>query len=103
MWFNPAAYANPLPGTFGDNVRNTLIGPGFTNVNFSLAKEFSLYESLKLEVRADMFDVFNHINWANPDANVGYNGSTLADTTAGSITNTVGGTRIIQLGAHVRF
>ena len=102
-WFNPAAFANPAPGTFGSNGRNTLIGPGFANVNFSLAKEFSVREFLKLEVRADMFNVFNHINWANPDANVGYSGGVLADSTAGTVTNTVGGTRIIQLGAHVRF
>jgi len=125
MWFNPAAFANPAPGTFGDAGRNTLIGPGFANVNFSLAKEFTLRESLKLELRADMFNVFNHINWANPDANVGIGCSNnlsappvngvcplvnttpgvpeIADGTAGSIVNTVGGTRIIQLGAHIRF
>jgi hypothetical protein len=125
-WFNPAAFANPAPGTFGDSGRNTLFGPGFANVNFSLAKEFSIREFLKLEIRADMFNVFNHINWANPDANVGIGCSNapgtpplpgtgcpiisgvqgtpeLADSTAGSVTNTVGGTRIIQLGAHVRF
>ncbi len=125
-WFNPAAFANPQPGTFGDAGRNTLVGPGFSNVDFSLAKEFSVREWVKLEIRADMFNVFNHINWANPDANVGIGcslslstppvngvcpvvgGSStgvpqLADGTAGTITNTVGGTRIIQLGAHVRF
>jgi hypothetical protein len=102
-WFNPAAFANPAPGVFGNNGRNTLIGPGFTNVDFSLAKEFSIYEPVKLEIRADMFDVFNHINWGNPDANVGYSGGALADTTAGTVTSPVGGTRIIQLGAHFRF
>jgi outer membrane receptor protein involved in Fe transport len=113
-WFNPAAFANPAYGTFGDAGRNNLIGPGFTNVNFSLAKEFAVFERVKLEVRADMFDVFNHINWANPDANLGYSttacpntgpnpGALLADCNAGTVTNTVGGTRIIQLGAHVTF
>jgi len=124
-WFNPAAFANPAPGTFGDAHRNTLIGPSFTNVDFSLAKEFPIHEAIALEIRADMFDVFNHINWANPDANVGIGCSTslatppafgcpvdshgnpgvpqLADGTAGTVTNTVGGTRIIQLGAHIRF
>src|SRR5580704_5037141 len=65
-WFNPAAFANPAYGTFGDAGRNNLIGPGFTNVNFSLAKEVAVFERVKLENSADMFDVFNHINWANP-------------------------------------
>src|SRR3984957_15202370 len=115
MWFNPAAYADPAPGTFGDARRNTLIGPGYANVNLSLAKEFPIHESISLEVRADAYNMFNHINWGNPDANVGYNActnssvscgatsGTLADTTAGQVTSPVGGTRIIQLGAHLRF
>ncbi|MGA9305235.1 MAG: hypothetical protein WBW31_07530 [Candidatus Sulfotelmatobacter sp.] len=113
-WFNPAAFANPAPGTFGDAGRNSLTGPGFTDVDFSLAKEFALYESVKLEVRADMFNVFNHINWANPNNDVGSGSSPcpptgpnagldLANCSAGTITSTEGGTRIIQLGAKVRF
>jgi hypothetical protein len=113
MWFNPAAFANPGAGTFGDAGRNTLIGPGFANVNLSLAKEFRLHEAITLDVRADAYNMFNHISWANPDANVGYGGAPcangpnagidLADCTAGQITSPVGGTRIIQLGGHVRF
>ncbi len=114
QWFNPAAFTNPTFGTFGNIHRNDLIGPGFTNVDLSIAKEFPLHESISLEIRADMNNVFNHINWSNPDANVGYGGSPcpangpnagldLADCTAGQITSPVGGTRIIQLGAHLRF
>jgi outer membrane receptor protein involved in Fe transport len=118
-WFNPAAFTNPAPGSFGDAGRNILTGPGFTDVDFSLAKEFALYESVKLEVRADMFNVFNHINWANPNNDVGIGCSLalnspppcaagqgtplLSNSTAGTITSTEGGTRIIQLGAKVRF
>jgi Carboxypeptidase regulatory-like domain/TonB-dependent Receptor Plug Domain len=112
-WFSPAAFANPADGTFGSAHRNTLVGPGFANVNLSLAKEFPIHEAIALEVRADAFNMFNHVNWGNPDANVGYGGSpcltgpnqgaNLADCTAGEVTGTVGGTRIIQLGAHVRF
>lgn len=115
MWFNPAAFTNPADGTFGNIHRNTLIGPGFANVNLSIAKEFPLHEAIALEIRGDMFDVFNHINWSNPDANVGYNGSgalpcqsglLLADCTAGQITTPINSgidARIIQLGAHLRF
>jgi len=105
-WFNPAAYANPGSGTFGNARRNSLIGPSFSNVDLSLAKEFSLTERLKLEVRGDAYNAFNHVNYANPDANVGYSGSTLADTTAGTITGPAGfnsNMRIIQLGARFSF
>jgi len=106
MWFNPAAFANPADGTFGNAHRNTLVGPSFANVNLSVAKEFPLHEQIALEIRADMFDVFNHINWANPDANVGYSSGLLADSTAGQVTTPINSgidARIIQLGAHVRF
>ena len=113
MWFSPSAFANPADGTFGNGRRNTLSGPGFTNVDFSIAKAFPIHEAISFEIRADMNNVFNHINWSNPDANVGYSSSPcqtgpntgldLADCTAGEVTSPVGGTRIIQLGAHVRF
>jgi len=116
-WFNPAAFADPTPGTFGDAHRNTLIGPGFSNVDLSLAKEFPIHERISLEIRADAFDAFNHVNFQNPDANVGYNScaggavscgasnGALADSTAGTITSPTnnGNLRVIQLGAHVRF
>jgi hypothetical protein len=72
-------------------------------MDFSIAKECHLRESISLELRGDMNNAFNHINWGNPDANVGYNGGALADSTAGQINSPVGGTRIIQLGAHLRF
>jgi outer membrane receptor protein involved in Fe transport len=118
-WFNPAAFADPAFGTFGNTGRNTLIGPGFTDVDISLAKEFAIRESWKLEISADAYNAFNHTNFGNPDANVGYlgcaslttscgagNGGGLADTTAGQITNPAGfngNLRIIQLGAHFIF
>jgi outer membrane receptor protein involved in Fe transport len=106
-WFNPAAYANPAAATFGGNLRNTLVGPGFGDVDLSIAKEFPLYERVTLEIRADGYNAFNHVNYNNPDADVGYNsGGGLADPTAGVITAPAGyngNMRIIQLGAHLRF
>ena len=105
-WFNPAAFANPATGTFGDTRRNTLIGPGYTNVDLSLGKEFPITERTKLEIRADAYNAFNHVNYANPDANVGYSGGVLADSTAGTITGPAGfnsNMRIIQLGARFSF
>lgn len=117
-WFNPAAYADPAPGTFGNVPRNSLIGPGFSDVDISLAKEFRLpWEGIKLEIRADMYNAFNHTNYFNPNANVGYtcadmsvacgpgNGA-LADSSSGTITNPAGynaNLRIIQLGARFTF
>ena len=105
-WFNPAAYANPANGSFGNARRNTLIGPGFANVDLSIGKEFPLTERLKFEFRADAYNAFNHVDYGNPDANVGYSGGGLADSFAGISTGPAGGNsnmRIIQLGARVTF
>ncbi len=70
-WFNPGAYSDPAPGTFGDVHRNSFVGPRFSNVNLSIAKEFPIRESMGLEIRANAYNIFNHINFNNPDANVG--------------------------------
>jgi len=107
-WFNPAAFANPAYGTFGDAGRNILNGPGFWDVDLSLGKTFALpWEGIKLDIRADATNAFNHLNYFNPDANVGYNSNgTLADSAAGRITNPAGynaSMRIIQLGARITF
>ena len=102
-WFNPAAYANPAPGTFGDVHRNSLYGPHFSNVNLSLAKEFAIHERITLEIRANAYNAFNRVNFNNPDANVGYIGGGLQDSGAGTISGIVGGQRIIELGGHLRF
>jgi outer membrane receptor protein involved in Fe transport len=105
-WFNTAAFANPAPGTFGNTGRNTLVGPGFSDVDLSIAKEFVIREGIRLEIGANAYNAFNHINYGNPDANVGYNGTALADSFAGQITNPAGfngNRRIIQLDAHIRF
>jgi len=84
-------------------------------VDLSLGKEFSLTEKVKLEVRGDAYDAFNHVNYANPDANVGYTntacngglntGLNLADCNAGISTGAAVGSnmRIIQLGARISF
>jgi hypothetical protein len=96
-WFNTAAFADPANGTFGNSGRNILVGPGFANVNLSIAKVFPLHwERSQLEFRGDMYNAFNHTNYGNPDA-------TLGDSTFGTITGFTGNARIIQLGLHFTF
>jgi len=95
QWFNPFAFAEPAPFTFGNSGRNILYGPGFANVNFSLAKDFSITEQMKLQIRADAVDVFNHPNFGQPNTSIGTAG---AGVISSAITS-----RIIQLGAVLRF
>jgi|SRR5579859_1825298 len=51
---------------FGNLGRNAFVGPGYTNLDLSLAKTTSITERLKMQFRIDMFNPFNHPNFANP-------------------------------------
>jgi hypothetical protein len=66
-WFNTAAFAFSPPGTFGNSGRNILDGPGFQNVNASLVKNTALSESVSLQFRTEVFNLFNHPNLNLPD------------------------------------
>jgi hypothetical protein len=70
-WFNPAAFANSAPGTWGDSGRNILQGPGTKNVDFSVFKNTHLTESTTLQLRAEFFNLFNTPQFDNPGATLG--------------------------------
>src|SRR5262245_35453212 len=65
---NPAAFAIPKPGTFGNLERNLLHGPSFFQQDVILAKKFILTESTNLEFRSEFFNIFNGTNFATPPA-----------------------------------
>ncbi|MBO0719775.1 MAG: carboxypeptidase regulatory-like domain-containing protein [Blastocatellia bacterium] len=70
QWFNPAAFTNPALGTYGTTARNAFTGPSFATVDFSIFKNFTIKENYSLQFRAEIFNVFNKINLANPDTTV---------------------------------
>jgi hypothetical protein len=63
---NPAAFATPAPGTFGNLPRNALRGPNFSQFDLILNKRFRFSETINLEFRTEIFNVLNHTNFANP-------------------------------------
>ena len=65
MWFNPAVFASPANGSFGDFRRNSIYGPGIANFNMSLFKNFNFTENTRLQLRFEAFNVFNHTQWGN--------------------------------------
>ena len=67
LWLNPAAFALPAYGTFGNAGRNIVGGPGLANVDFSLLKDAALSESVTLQFRAEFFNLLNTSNFLNPN------------------------------------
>lgn len=57
-----------IPGTqhFGSLGRNSLIGPNFRNFDFSIAKQTNITEKIRLELRAEFYNIFNHPNFSSP-------------------------------------
>jgi hypothetical protein len=62
--------ANPALRTYGSSGRGILRGPGRTNVDMTFSKTTAITERLKLEIRADVFNLFNHAEFDNPNTNV---------------------------------
>jgi hypothetical protein len=65
-FLNPAAFAIPAPGQFGNLQRGLLHGPNFAQFDMIFNKRFTLTERTKLEFRAEIFNIFNHTNFFNP-------------------------------------
>ena len=66
IYLNPAAFSVPLPGTYGDLQRNVLRGPAFVQFDMSFTKHVRLSGDHNLELRADVYNLFNRVNFANP-------------------------------------
>jgi hypothetical protein len=114
QWFNEAAFAVPDPGTFGNERRNQLTGPAFSLVNFSLGKTFSFTETVKVQVRADANNAFNHPSFSLPGTDLtvcpssgalpsGCGAYGAIATGTSTITQVTGLGRTLQLSAHLTF
>jgi hypothetical protein len=68
--FNPAAFANPAPGTFGNQTRNLLRGPGDQQWDIALFKNFRLAGSHRMQFRMEVFNFPNHPNLSGPSTDI---------------------------------
>jgi hypothetical protein len=89
QWLNPAAFAQPALGTYGNMGPATLLGPGFFGIDMNLTRRFQIRERYFLEVRGEAFNVLNHVNPLDPV-------STLTSSTFGQIL-AANDPRILQL------
>ena len=102
-YFDPNAFILPAPGTYGNLARNSLTGPGSTNLDAALRKGTAITEWVDLEIRAEVFNVFNHTNLNSPNAVVFTSAAGMPSPTAGVITSSSTTSRQIQLGAKILF
>ena len=104
QYFNTSAFVTSRPGTatfdpnapFGNTPRNMLFGPGQKNVDVSFIKFLPFSERFRGELRAEIFNAFNWVNYANP-------GSTIGTATFGRITSAASGPRVVQFAAKLHF
>ncbi|HEY6390476.1 MAG TPA: hypothetical protein VIX89_04310, partial [Bryobacteraceae bacterium] len=82
---NPGNYLLNPGNALGNMGRNVVIGPGFSNVDFSLVKTTKITERVSWQIRVDAFDLLNAANFTQPALNGGY--PLAANTTVGVITN----------------
>jgi hypothetical protein len=101
QWFNPNAFILPAAGTYGNEGRGVLSGPGLVNLDLSLLKNIAVTERLNLQIRSEFFNALNHANFGTPNAIVFSSGQ--ISSTAGLITSTATTSRQIQFGMKLTF
>lgn len=95
-WFDPLAFRQPIEVRFGTTGRNTMFGPGLTNLDLSLFRNFKITEKVMVEFKTECFNISNTPKFSNPGANVSSmslnaDGSVRTLNNFSSITSTLGG------------
>jgi hypothetical protein len=99
VWFNRGAFAVNDLGTFGEVGAGAFTGPHIYSWDMGFFKSFRFTERVNLQFRAEMFNIFNQVNFANPNTNVSGGGF----ATITSTQSYAGDPRIIQFGLKLLF
>ena len=114
QWVNPAAFAVPALGTYGNLGYNNMKGPGVVQLNMALSRTFPIRERKTIQLRAEAFNLPNHLNASTPNTSPLSNTTGISATNVsnfGQITNDISGNnglnsgdyRIIQLAMKFVF
>jgi hypothetical protein len=103
QYFNPQAFLPPATGRYGNVSRDSLTGPGLSELDFSAAKSSNLGEHLRLQFRAEFFNILNHTNFLTPNDVVYASAASGVSPTAGLVTATSTTSRQIQFGVKLLF
>lgn len=109
QYLNPNAFSLPDVGKFGNLGRGTIRGPGISTVDLSVVKNWRLTDHHSLQLRVEMFNVFNHTNFQGVDAGLFFDNVAAHETfgkprnpSFGQLTGTRG-PREIQMGLKFNF
>jgi hypothetical protein len=97
QWFNKTAFSAVPSGTFGNEERNRLYGPGFQNMDLSVQRLIKLGQRVAATLRWDIFNVFNTVNFGLPNRNIS------DAATFGTISSLSSDARIMQIAARFTF
>ena len=104
-WLNPAAFAAPAPGTYGNLGQNNLLGPGVFQLDLAVSRTFGIGEDKRLQVRGEAFNLPNHLNPSTPVATLNSTGTfgKIQSDISGTSGLTAGNQRILQFAIKVVF
>ncbi len=102
-WINPAAFAAPASGTFGNLGRNAFRGPGLWQIDLGLSKYIPVTERMSVRFRAEAFNIFNRAQYGSPnsDLSIGNFGVITVPVNTGAVGQ--GTPREFQLSAKIIF
>lgn len=99
FFLNPAAFATPALGTFGNVAPRAFAGPGLQDVDLSIFKTFAIHEAWRVEFRAESFNAFNHANFSNPSSSI----TSSSIGAFGKVTSTITDPREYQFALKLYF
>ena len=105
QWFDPSAFALQPQGTLGTSKRGQFRGPDLRTVDVAAVKRIALRGSTRLDLRLEIFNLFNRANFGNPTL-IAFAGAAAGEAplaSFGRIRSTVTSARQMQLGARVSF
>jgi hypothetical protein len=105
QWFDPTAFVLQPQGTLGNSARGAFRGPNLRTVDLAAVKRVALRGLARLDLRLEVFNLFNRANFGNPTL-IAFAGATASEaplTSFGRIRSTVTSARQLQIGARLSF
>jgi hypothetical protein len=102
-WFNPNAFIQPATGYFGNVKRDSLVGPGLSQFDFSVVKDTAIEQGVHIQFRTGFYNLLNQVSFRTPNEITYASATSTASPTGGLITATSTSARQIQFGAKISF